>query len=64
MRGEREPGNAYPTASTVSVEDGIVFVDGPDGVAIAFTPDAADETGSRLKDAAVKARGDVEPGTG
>ena len=56
MTAKRDPGSAYPTASIVSAEEGIVFVDGPDGVAVAFTPDAADETGRRLMDAAVQAR--------
>jgi hypothetical protein len=34
--------------SDVSAEEGEVQVDGPDGVAIAFTPEAAEETSQRL----------------
>ena len=51
---DRKP---YSTPSEVSAEDGEVVVDGPDGVAIAFTPEAADETSSRLLFNAAKARG-------
>ena len=34
--------------STVASEDGQVTVDGPDGVAVTMTPEAAEETGHRL----------------
>ncbi len=34
--------------SDVSAEEGEVQVDGPDGLAIAFTPEAAEETSQRL----------------
>ena len=36
--------------------DGEVVQDGPDGVGISMTPDAAQETGERLKAAADEAR--------
>ena len=39
----------------VSVEDGVVLVDGPDGVAIALTPPAARVMGERLVAAADEA---------
>ena len=39
----------------VSVEDGVVLVDGPDGVAISLTPPAARAMGERLVAAADKA---------
>ena len=42
--------------SAVSVEEGEVLVDGPDGVAVAMTADAAEETGKRLLKAAAEAR--------
>ncbi|HEX8214724.1 MAG TPA: hypothetical protein VF582_04540 [Allosphingosinicella sp.] len=42
--------------SNVTAEGGEVNVDGPDGVATSFTPDAAEETGRRLVDAASEAR--------
>lgn len=48
---------AYDKPSEVTAESGEVMVDGPDGVAIAFTPDAADETSHRLSAGARKARG-------
>ena len=43
--------------SEVSAEDGDVIVDGPDGVAVSFTPQAAAETGDRLLFNSAKARG-------
>lgn len=47
----------YDTPSSVEAEDGHVMVDGPDGVAISLTPDAAAETSDRLLFGAAKARG-------
>ena len=46
--------HAHP--SSVNAEDGEVLVDGPDGVAVAMTPDAAEETARRLMKAADEAR--------
>lgn len=43
--------------SEISAEDGEVIVDGPDGVAVTFTPDAAAETSERLLYGAAKAQG-------
>lgn len=45
-----DPGHAV-------AEAGQVLLDGPDGVAVAMTPDAAAETGRRLLAAAETARG-------
>lgn len=45
---EEEPGVA-------TAEQGVVLLDGPDGVAIAMTPAAAEETGRRLLAAAQEA---------
>jgi hypothetical protein len=42
---ETEPGVA-------SAEDGLVVLDGPDGVAVTMTPDAAHKTGQSLITAA------------
>lgn len=42
---ETEPGIA-------SAEDGLVVLDGPDGVAVTMTPDAAHKTGQSLITAA------------
>jgi hypothetical protein len=68
MRPEREPTlnlaagtnmkkPTYDKASEVVADDGQVLVDGPDGVDVALTPEAALETGSRLMDAAGLAAG-------
>ena len=45
--------------STVTAEHGQVMVDGPDGVAVSLTPDAAVETSDRLLEAAVEAQGQI-----
>ena len=47
----------YDDASQVSAEKGEVLVDGPDGVAVSLTPEAALETSERLLDAGATARG-------
>ena len=46
------PHAPFDEPGKVSVEDGIVLVDGPDGVAIALTPPAARVMGERLLAAA------------
>jgi hypothetical protein len=50
-------GKAYDTPSKVTAEEGEVMVDGPDGVAFSFTPEAAAETSDRLLENAAIARG-------
>lgn len=50
-------GAAYSDPSTVSARQGEVIVDGPDGVAVAMTPDAAAETSDRLLHASTQAMG-------
>ena len=47
----------YGTPSDVGAEDGEVTVNGPDGVAVSLTPEAADETADRLSNAAMHAAG-------
>lgn len=42
---------------SASAEAGFVMLDGPHGVAVAMSPDAAEETGKRLIAAAAEARG-------
>lgn len=49
----------HDEASTVTAEHGQVLVDGPDGVAVSLTPDAAAETSDRLLQAAVEAQGQI-----
>ena len=48
--------NAHSEPSNVVAEQGEVLVEGPDGVAVTLTPDAAEETGRRLLEAASEAR--------
>jgi hypothetical protein len=47
---------AYDEASNVGAVDGEVTVDGPDGVGVSLTPEAAAETARRLLDAAAAAQ--------
>lgn len=47
----------YDTPSDVAAEQGEVIVDGPDGVAVSLTPEAAAETSDRLLHAANHAAG-------
>lgn len=53
MDGRTEP-QSEPGCAVA--EQGFVILDGPAGVAVAMTPDAAEETGRRLEAAAVEAR--------
>ncbi|MES2443755.1 MAG: hypothetical protein V4574_13065 [Pseudomonadota bacterium] len=53
---EEDPGVA-------TAEEGQVMLDGPDGVAVSMTPDAATETANSLIAAAERARGQ-QPGDG
>ena len=45
------------TPSNVYAEQGEVLVDGPNGLALSFTPEAALETSERLRKAGAAARG-------
>lgn len=49
----REP---HQHAGTATAEEGVVLLDGPDGVAITLIPDAAEATGHSLIAAAHEAR--------
>jgi hypothetical protein len=49
----------YDEPSEVKAEDGVVAVDGPDGVAVHLTPGAALETSDRLLDGAAEAQGQL-----
>ena len=50
-------GRVYDEPSHVAAEEGEVIVDGPDGVAVSLTPEAAAETSERLMEGAVEAHG-------
>lgn len=47
---------AHSDPSDVVAEQGEIIVEGPDGVAVTFTPDAAEETARRLMAAVSEAR--------
>jgi len=46
----------YSTPGRAVAEAGKVLLDGPDGIAVTLTPDAADMTGQELIRAAAQAR--------
>ncbi|HEX8064769.1 MAG TPA: hypothetical protein VF535_16350 [Allosphingosinicella sp.] len=50
-------GKLYDTPSAVTVENGNVAVEGPDGVDVLLTPGAALETSDRLLEGATEAHG-------
>jgi hypothetical protein len=59
----RHPTEPYTEAGRATVEEGHVVLDGPDGVAITLTAEAALETGRELIEAGERARrGRMEPG--
>jgi hypothetical protein len=47
----------YDCPSEVAAEDGHVIIDGPDGVDVSLSPDAALETSERLLKGGLMARG-------
>lgn len=49
--------NVYDVPSNISSEEGIVFMEGPGNLAVAFTPEAAVRTGERLISEAADAFG-------
>jgi hypothetical protein len=51
------PHELYDEASKVSADNGEVAVDGPDGVDVSLTPEAAVETSHRLLEAGLAAQG-------
>lgn len=53
---DQNPTEPFADAGIASVENGQVVLDGPDGVAITLTPDAAARTGQSLVAAAQQAR--------
>lgn len=55
-----EPLSAEAQASQVVADAGNIIIDGPDGVAVTMSPDAAEETARRLIAAAGEARRQAE----
>ena len=53
-----EPIMAHRQASGVVAEDGNIIIEGPDGVAVTMSPDAAEETARRLLRAVSEVRGE------
>jgi hypothetical protein len=53
----------FDVAGTAVAEAGLVLLDGPDGIAVAMTPDAARETGRSLIAAADEAQKQGSPGS-
>lgn len=55
MTAPGKPPQVYKDAGLATAEQGIVMLDGPNGVAVAMTPSAARRTGERLVAAAREA---------
>ncbi len=55
MPGENSHQQPQRAAGVASAEEGTVMLDGPDGVAVAMTPEAAEATGRNLIAAAEEA---------
>jgi hypothetical protein len=53
---------AHADPSEVMAEEGDVIVEGPNGVAVTLTPEAAEETGRRMMRAASEARRQARSG--
>jgi len=49
----------YDESGTVSAEDGVVHLDGPDSVDVRLTVAAAEEISDRLLEGVLKARGQI-----
>jgi len=58
MGHEQSAAGPFTEGGTAVAEDGVVLLDGPDGIAVAMSPDAAEQTGISLIAAAHTARTD------
>ncbi|MDQ4087584.1 MAG: hypothetical protein M3177_06200 [Pseudomonadota bacterium] len=56
--------DAHGDPSDVMAEEGDVIVEGPNGVAVTLTPEAAEETARRMMLAASEARRQLKDGDG
>jgi hypothetical protein len=64
MRGTRQADTGthqkiHDTPSEVDADEGQVLINGPNGVAVSMTPEAALETSERLVNGAIKAKGQI-----
>jgi len=57
LRRMGDDNEIYQEPSKVTVDDGVVKVEGPDAVEVKMTPEAADETSERLLYGAMQALG-------
>jgi len=55
VMNQRQAGAPEESPGVASAEQGVVLLDGPDGVAISMTPEAAEATARSLLDAAREA---------
>ena len=62
MKNDDDAG-VFDEATQVTAKDGEVILDGPDGVDVKLTPEAARETSTRLWDGAAKAKVQRDAGT-
>lgn len=53
---QAEPHEPQEEPGVAGAEDGLVVLDGPNGVAVTMLPEAAEETGRRLIAAAAEAK--------
>lgn len=60
---ESQRGKPREDAGHASAEDGLVILDGPDGIAVTMTPDAAALTAKSLQAAAELARAQTRGNT-
>jgi hypothetical protein len=61
MNDSRAAHGPFAKPGHAVAEQGIVLLDGPDGIAVSMTADAAEDTGKSLMDAADAARKQTPP---
>jgi len=59
-----QPVTTHHEASEVSAEEGNIILEGPDGVAVTMSRDAAEETARRILQAVSKLDGDQDTSAG
>ena len=63
MTDEREPLQPCEVPGRATAEAGVVLLDGPDGVAVAMTPECARQTAESLRAAAERAGAEHRQGS-